>query len=242
MSLSTGDGVYIDCIGQYYGRKGTVIGRRPDGAYVVALEWQDSGPVCEIFAEEHLIPTLSNLPDGKAAGDALRRIMVGTAALPNMNDVMKKMGGFMEESIIKDSGERTEFETGAVRDMHEGKGDMLSLPWRALLRLSVHYENGAKKYGRFNYLKGIPVSSFIDSAFRHLAKYVAGFDDEDHLAAAAFNVLGALQMEEENPGMCDLEWRNGTKNYTYPKPVKADDIFPLGNETEEDTSNLFDGD
>lgn len=26
---------------------------------------------------------------------------------------------------IKDSGERTEFGTGAVRDMHEGKGDMV---------------------------------------------------------------------------------------------------------------------
>ena len=65
---------------------------------------------------------------------------------------------------IKDSGERTEFESGAVRDMHEGKGDMASLPNAAILRLSKHYENGAKKYGRWNYTKGIPVSSFIDSA------------------------------------------------------------------------------
>ena len=73
--------------------------------------------------------------------------------------------------MIQDSGSRTEFETGAVRDMSEGKGDMVSLPWRAILRLSRHYENGAKKYGRFNYQKGIPVSSFIDSACRHLAKY-----------------------------------------------------------------------
>jgi len=42
--------------------------------------------------------------------------------------------------MIKDSGERTKFNTGAVRDMHEGKGDMLSLPMAALLRLSRHYE------------------------------------------------------------------------------------------------------
>ena len=46
--------------------------------------------------------------------------------------------------MIQDSGSRTEFETGAVRDMSEGKGDMISLPWRAILRLSRHYENGAK--------------------------------------------------------------------------------------------------
>ena len=117
--------------------------------------------------------------------------------------------------MIKDSGERTEFATGAVRDMHEGKGDMLSLPPAALLRLSLLYEEGAKKYGRFNYLKGIPLSSFIDSAERHLMKYVAGWDDEDHLAAAAFNILGALQMEETRPDMCDLEWRKGKKEFHY---------------------------
>ena len=45
---------------------------------------------------------------------------------------------------ILDSGERTAFPTGSVRDMHEGKGDMVSLPWEALLRLSRHYEDGAK--------------------------------------------------------------------------------------------------
>ena len=41
--------------------------------------------------------------------------------------------------MIKDSGERTEFSTGAVRDMQGGKGDMLSLPMDALLRLSILY-------------------------------------------------------------------------------------------------------
>ena len=116
---------------------------------------------------------------------------------------------------IKDSGERTEFSSGAVRDLHSGKGDMLSVPWAAMLRVSKHYENGAAKYGRYNYLKGIPVSSFIDSALRHLAKYIAGWDDEDHLAAAAFNVLGAIQMEEHNPDMCDLPWREGKRSFHY---------------------------
>lgn len=37
--------------------------------------------------------------------------------------------------VIKDSGQRTEFASGAVRDMHEGKGDMASVPWEAILRL-----------------------------------------------------------------------------------------------------------
>ena len=119
------------------------------------------------------------------------------------------------DSGIKDSGERTEFESGAVRDMHEGKGDMASLPWEAVLRLSKHYEAGAIKYKRWNYRLGIPVSSFIDSACRHLAKYQCGCDDEDHLAAAAFNILGAMLMENTMPEMVDLPMREGKKTYGY---------------------------
>ena len=116
---------------------------------------------------------------------------------------------------ILDSGERTVFSTGGVRDMHEGKGDMASIPWESILRLSKHYENGAKKYQRWNFRKGIPVSSFIDSACRHLAKYQCGMDDEDHLAAAAFNVLGAMLMENTMPEMQDLPLRNGKKTFDY---------------------------
>lgn len=116
---------------------------------------------------------------------------------------------------ILDSGERTEFSSGAVRDMHAGKGDMASIPWEAILRLSVHYENGARKYKRWNFRKGIPISSFIDSACRHLAKYQCGCDDEDHLAAAAFNILGAMLMENNNPEMQDLPLREGRKTFDY---------------------------
>lgn len=120
-----------------------------------------------------------------------------------------------ESPVIKDSGERTTFTSGAQRDMHEGKGDMASVPWEAILRLSVHYENGAKKYERWNFRKGIPVSSFIDSACRHLAKYQCGCDDEDHLAAAAFNVLGAMLMENTKPEMVDLPLREGKNTFDY---------------------------
>lgn len=116
---------------------------------------------------------------------------------------------------IKDSGERTEFPSGAVRDMSEGKGDMASIPWEAILRLSKHYENGAKKYNRWNFRKGINLSSYIDSACRHLAKYQCGCDDEDHLAAAAFNVLGAMLVEEIQPELIDLPLREGKNRFCY---------------------------
>jgi len=116
---------------------------------------------------------------------------------------------------IVDSGERTEFSTGAVRDMSDGKGDMVSIPWEAILRLSRHYEAGAKKYNRFNFRKGILLSSYIDSACRHLAKYQCGCDDEDHLAAAAFNILGAMLVEEKTPELIDLPLREGRNRFCY---------------------------
>lgn len=117
--------------------------------------------------------------------------------------------------MIKDSGNRREFTSGAVRDIQEGKGDMVSLPNAAILRLSKHYEAGAKKYGRWNYTKGIPVSSFMDSALRHIFKYLDGWDDEDHLAAAAFNVLGAMEMEARHREMLDLPNREGKDCFDY---------------------------
>ena len=123
----------------------------------------------------------------------------------------------MSEISVKDSGARREFGTGAVRDMSEGKGDMYSLPPAAILRISRHYEAGAKKYSRLNYMKGIPVSSFIDSALRHIFKYLDGWDDEDHLSAAAFNILGAIQMEERNPDMNDVDSRKGKNTFSYPR-------------------------
>ena len=59
--------------------------------------------------------------------------------------------------MIKDSGERTRFDTGAVRDMHTGKGRMDLLPWEALVEVSKHCEEGALKYGERNCEKGIPI-------------------------------------------------------------------------------------
>lgn len=111
--------------------------------------------------------------------------------------------------------EQRMFESGAVRDSAQGKGDMSLLPTAAILRLSKHYEKGAAHYGRYNWNKGILTSSFLDSALRHLFKYLDGWDDEDHLAAAAFNVLGAMEMEEKHPELCDIPTREGKNTFPY---------------------------
>ena len=99
--------------------------------------------------------------------------------------------------MLHDSGHRRQFSSGAVRDMPIGKGRCDLLPAAALLRLAKHYEAGAIKYGERNWEKGIPIESFLDSALRHLLKYMDGQKDEDHLCAAAWNLLGAMWTEEK---------------------------------------------
>ena len=114
----------------------------------------------------------------------------------------------MREYVIKDSGNRTEFGTGAVRDCKVGVGRMDLLPVTAIIELSKHCEAGALKYGERNVDKGIPQHSFIDSGLRHLFKYLRGDKDENHLVAAAWNIMWALNQETERPDLNDLPGRD----------------------------------
>ncbi len=102
----------------------------------------------------------------------------------------------MEFDKVKDSGERQEFKTGSVRDTAKGKGRYDLLPTRAIRRLAKHYENGAVKYGDRNWEKGQPLSRMLDSAMRHLFKALQGMKDEDHFIAAAWNILGIVEIQE----------------------------------------------
>jgi hypothetical protein len=100
-----------------------------------------------------------------------------------------------------------EFDTGAIREDKTGKGRMDLLPMCALLRLGRHMENSLKDHPERNWEKGLPMHSFIDSALRHLFRYVDGQTDEDHLCAAAWNILCAMWTEEKKPEMQDIPSR-----------------------------------
>jgi hypothetical protein len=100
------------------------------------------------------------------------------------------------EPPIKDSGERRDFATGARRDIRDGKGRFDLLPCKALRRMARHFEKGAVKYGIRNWEKGMPLSDYMDSALRHAFAHLEGKRDEDHAAAAAWNLLCFLDTEE----------------------------------------------
>lgn len=102
--------------------------------------------------------------------------------------------------MIKDSGDRTEFETGAKRDMHAGKGRMDLLPWYGIMEVSKHCEEGALKYGEHNVDKGIPLHSLLDSASRHLAKYMVGMDDEGSPASCLLEPAVGIESARDPSG------------------------------------------
>ena len=175
--------------------------------------------------------------------------------------------------MIKDSGNRTEFESGAVRDIQEGKGrcDLLPLDvvcriysdsgkkdeaeifWAIrlfmndgqhkhllaaldaflelhpdwgfcvetmLLEVSIHFEEGAKKYGERNWEKGIPTERYINSALRHLLKCMRGDDDEPHDRAFCWNLM-----------CCIWTCMNHPEQNSY--PIKQEGVDAFGREKEQ---------
>lgn len=68
-------------------------------------------------------------------------------------------------------------------------------------------EDSLTHYEERNWEKGLPIHSTIDSALRHLAKYMDGQTDEDHLCAAATNLLMTMWLEEKKSEMQDVPTR-----------------------------------
>ncbi len=96
---------------------------------------------------------------------------------------------------FKDSGSRSHFLTGAVRDAQEGKGRMDLLPVRAIFEVAKVFEEGARKYASRNWERGIPLSRFMDSALRHTMKHLRGDRDEPHAAMGCWNLLCAIDTQ-----------------------------------------------
>ena len=108
-----------------------------------------------------------------------------------------------EPAITKDSGQREAFDSGAVRDVRTDKGryDLVS-PY-ALKRLAQLYERGSQKYVDRNWEKGMPSTRVFDSMIRHAFAWLAGENDEDHLAAVAWNAFALMHYEATHPEVDD---------------------------------------
>lgn len=77
---------------------------------------------------------------------------------------------------------------------------------RMCIELSIHYEQGARKYAERNWEKGIPAHCFVDSALRHLFKWYDCWDDEPHDRAFLWNIFGLLWTVKYHPELNDLPY------------------------------------
>lgn len=114
-------------------------------------------------------------------------------------DVFKTLDEMDKSSLppIDDGGERITYgETGATREPSDGKGRFDLVTPFGMMRLAKWYEAGAKKYAPRNWEKGIPFSRYTDSALRHIFKFIMGMTDEDHLAAAVWNLMAIMHHQE----------------------------------------------
>ena len=118
--------------------------------------------------------------------------------------------------VMKDSGKRETYSTGAKREPvadKEMRPELFSP--EALIRDAKWYAQGASKYGDRNWEKGIPFTNCIGSMLRHIIKYMNGQDDEDHLAAIRWNAGALCHYEKYNPDLDDRPaWTYGNQSVT----------------------------
>ena len=90
---------------------------------------------------------------------------------------------------LKTSSEQRQFNTGSVRDSAIGKPRIDLIPTSTLIKLGIHYANGASHYGDNNWKKGQPISSYLASFERHYNQFKMGITDENHLISALWNLI-----------------------------------------------------
>lgn len=97
----------------------------------------------------------------------------------------------------------TNFDTGAVRSAERNHLDFTSLPLVGLLGVARTASEGATKYGRFNYMKGMPVHDLINHVIGHYMLFLLGDRNEPHLDHAAWGALAASQSMILDPGLSE---------------------------------------
>jgi len=119
--------------------------------------------------------------------------------------------------MLFDNGQVRTFASGYQRDTAKDKPQLRLIlkAFHGLCAINERFEEGAPKYGAHNWFKGAPLSTFAESASRHLMKAMAGHTDEKHWQAVGWNVLclldtakrielGELPPELDDIGFCGV--------------------------------------
>jgi len=112
--------------------------------------------------------------------------------------------------------------TGAQRssDADTTRYDLISPI--GLRRVAEAYSEGGLKYSDYNWEKGMSVLEMINHAIRHIYLYLEGNREEDHLAHAGWNILGAMHSEELWPHLNNNLRAEGCVAPTVEAPAPTD--------------------
>lgn len=125
--------------------------------------------------------------------DTHRPDLVPASVINAILTVNKNIDEVSLETIYKDF---LAFKTGSQKSLYIcihrllcRVGDDRSI-YSGIWELSKHYADGAGKYSERNWEKGLPIISFMKSAERHFLKALMLWDDEPHIVAALWNLVG----------------------------------------------------
>ena len=201
---------------------------------LLRLPGESKGADAEVdFAVQSGVPVFESLPSLKVWLDRFRDVVPAEGCCQNgkprreIEQAQEALGRYAEakqygyadavkvgllppvepERLI---GKLRHFDTGARRcaDADTTRYDLISPI--GMRRLAETYAEGCGKYPpdpdthRQNWTKGMPVSSILNHAIRHIFMYLAGDTTEDHLAHCCWNVIAAMHMEETMPEMVDI--------------------------------------
>lgn len=125
-----------------------------------------------------------------------------------------------------------------MREPSTGKGAYELVSPFALERIALWYEAGARKYANRNWEQGIPFGRLIQSAIRHMVRWMKGDRSEDHLAAVCWNVMAMMHFEGTGQ---DGDWNDYPE---YGKAGRADTGIPVSTQHHRDYKIIavdFDG-
>ena len=137
------------------------------------------------------------------------------------------------ETSIKDSGDRTKFETGAVRDMHEGKGRCDLMPLDVVAECYVNAENVNEVYTVFKNLHGFTNTGDTDF-LTAIIQITTIFENQETMFLEV-----AKHFEEGCKKYGENNWRKGIPTHCYIDSAVRHYLKHLRGDTDERHDRAF---
>lgn len=132
-----------------------------------------------------------------------------------VNEVKEENGGLTVNMtpIIKDSGDRTEFESGAVRDMRAGKGRCDLMPLEVLARMFDRYDGKNGVFDFLVYFKNTNSTHHLVKALDRFALDTYGTTEKAAYATMFLEV--AKHFEDGATKYGENNWQKGIPSKCY---------------------------